>query len=213
MPKEIYRKFFVAPDAPAAAGGFGEIMMGEMFSELGRPSSLHYDRSYRGARIEGKLIRAHQKKLYTKQKIQASGLNIEGKLDLYGDDTLLGRALYSTKDHTRGVNRHGEVVPLGNDQFQQVKPHEFDLMLGFVVFLDLIRIYLVPSELISPCVGKTRNGKIPMTPQHPGAECEGTFPIRHITQFLIEETTVPLNRLSKLNLSIAKARRKIKKFL
>lgn len=94
-----------------------------------------------------------------------------------------------------------------------MKPHEFDLMLGFVVFLDMIRVYMVPSEVISPCVGKVRNGKIPMTPQHPGAECEGTFLIRHISHFLVEEIKVPLNRLSKLGLSIAKYRRKIKKFL
>ena len=108
MPKETYKKFFVAPDAPAAAGASGEIMMGEMFSNLGRAFNLHHDRTYRGTRVEAKLIRAHQKKLYTKQKIQASGLNIEGKLDLYGEDTLLGRALFAVDDHSRGRNRNGE---------------------------------------------------------------------------------------------------------
>lgn len=207
---EPYRDLFLN-EQPAVSGEWAELIASKMFTDLGQPRrrgqyDLDLERTRKG-RIEVKLIRAAERRL----PMSPQHHTLSEYVNLRSKDTLVGRALFATSDHCKGETRDGRVVPLGNQLLQQSKPAKFDYMLALVIFLDRMRVYLCPSEAISPTVSRKAYGKIKMTAQH-GNNQEGVFNLNNLTDLLIwDEKINNLDEVEKQNLSLKSYIRQVTK--
>ena len=86
---------------------------------------------------------------------------------------------------------------LSNTSFQQIKPSEFDLMVGVLVYKDALSIYVVPSSAFHPIViKKTDNankpyikelndaGKIVLSGQHKNNLTEGQIGFNELKKYI-----------------------------
>lgn len=154
-----------------------------VFANLYKSTHVHFDRIWENKKIEIKAIRAVKCKSFRKNLLES---------------TFYNRALFSIdEDHLHGKDREGNIHRLSNISFQQTKSSEFDIFIGFVFFLDLVRIYIVPSSRIASSVSE--EGKIAIINQHRN-ENEGHLHLDRIGDYLVLEIDQPLHKIQKLDL-------------
>ena len=140
------------------------------FRNIDPGNDSHCDRNYKGRKVEIKAIRAVKEK----DKERNGG----GELPICD---LACRALNSIcGDMLHGLDTKGTKRKLQNVSFQQTKASEFDIFVGFVFFLDKIRIYIIQSNKISGAVDEN-NGRIKISTQHRNKK-EGHLTLNNIPE-------------------------------
>jgi hypothetical protein len=158
----MYNDFFINAGSKFGGTKF-EDLINNLFG-LSKPNTSNYDHRIIGTKkghLESKVIRAVRR----------------------GKEPFESRALRATDDHTVGIDSNGKKVKIGGFTWQQVKPFLSDNIVGGVVWLDLIRIYFLPTKYISPKVGKKDLKRIYLGRQHPqgpkaGKLAEGTITLK-----------------------------------
>ena len=134
----------------------------------------------------------------------------KNKVTVYDDGLLnsdyCNRALTSTEDQLYGIDGNGRKHKLQNISFQQTKPGECDFVLGFVVFLDTIRVYLVPMTDVSSTTAEN-DSLIPISNQHRNVN-EGHLTLNYLNTYKIMEIKSSLDDISN-----KKVRYNLKDFL
>jgi hypothetical protein len=78
---------------------------------------------------------------------------------------------------------NNETITMSNTTFQQVKPQEFDYLLGFLIYKDKIELFLIKSDEINKNVTRKNEkgeGLIEISPQHKGNNSEGQININNL---------------------------------
>lgn len=205
-PSYPYEELFLK-EVSAGGGKISEGLVSEIFSDLTPRKDKSHDFMFGESRVETKLIRAHKHHSpFCKRKRFLEALRP------YNNDTLVSRGLTAIPGcHKEGHTRGGLVVPFGNKQLQQFKPKESDYAMLLVVFLDKIRFYVFPSNIVSGTVGKDVGGKITMGRQHP-SKSEGQIEIGKISDYFVYETDASIDSLyGKLSFGKLLKKLKIKK--
>lgn len=97
----------------------------------------------------------------------------------------------------RAISIFDELNHLSNTSLQQIKPAEFDEMLGVLLYKDGIQIYQVPSQVFHPVVLPKRDpkyknqikelrseGKIVLSGQHKDNLTEGQIGFKELSDYL-----------------------------
>jgi hypothetical protein len=141
---------------------------GKVFEGIVCGENPHYDKKWDDAKLEIKGIRASSKKEATSCTTSTPTKN-----------TFNSRALKAIDgDFSHGMDKTGKRQVLSNTSFQQTNPSEFDVFIGFVFFLDRVRVYVIPSENIAHTIGEASD-RIKLVPQHRNPK-EGHLLLRNI---------------------------------
>jgi hypothetical protein len=110
------------------------------------------------------------------------------------------RACRSCLEHDKGLYM-GQELPLGiQAKFQQVKPACFKNLIAAAVFLDVIRVYRIPSKDICETTTELKKGKIKLESQH-GNKKEGQIFAKDLGKYQIlsisEKIEIDLSILDK----------------
>ncbi len=187
--KEIYGALFTNSTGKSIGSWVEKKLVPRLFRDVDtRGANGHFD----GKFAYGKKIKKEESKCF-----RAVYYCKPAESTLFDENSFSSRALFSHEDHDKGIDRNGKVHEMTTQaKFQQVKPGEFDWMIGVAIFLDKIRVYLVPSKHIAPCTKFRKSGKIRLTPQHRN-EDEGQVMVKDLPKYMILEITTPLNKIDK----------------
>lgn len=118
------------------------------------------------------------------------------------------RALNNKKEEDY-INRSVEsfdyknnIQKITNQTFQQIKPSEFNYLIGLVVFSDIIEIYLIKNTEINDTTKNNDENKIILSPQHKGNLLEGSININKLSKknigcFYIEDGNIKIKLYDK----------------
>jgi hypothetical protein len=181
-----YKKYFKNSGGRRFGNWVVEEFIDLIFNECLESDNIHYDRMWKGKKVEVKAIRA----TYAQPKS-----NYLDSLKIEFED----RALYSINgDQLHGLDKHDKKQNLSNLSFQQIKSSEFDIFIGFVFFLDLVRVYVVPAEDIASDVVK-EDGKIRITHQHRN-NSEGHMTLGKVREYMKFELNSSLENIKQRDL-------------
>lgn len=170
------------------------------------PGEIKCDRQFGSYRIECKAMRSVAE---MDEKIDGD-MPISKMVNRVEENTMESRALLSIplidgRKEWQLFGQHPEtnkVVYVGDSCFcQQTKPANFDYLVATNVFLDKMRVYIIPSKDIQPTVSRRGGGKISMAPQH-GNDKEGVLTLAKVMDYHAFDVVSPLNKLGKLKVDI-----------
>jgi len=180
---EPYRICFENPNGRVLGDFAAETFTNLVFDGCIKPNCVHHDRMWEGHKIEIKAIRAAKAKVKIKHD----------PYDVLRND-LVDRALFSIQgDQLYGLDRDGKRRKIQNDSFQQTKSAEFDFFIGYVFFLDLVRVYVIPSKDIASSVEDSEN-KIKIISQHRNTS-EGHMNLDAILKYMKFEISLPFDEI------------------
>ncbi|MHA1949690.1 MAG: hypothetical protein ACW99G_07230 [Candidatus Thorarchaeota archaeon] len=161
-----------------------------------KPNTTKYDKDFDDKKIELKTMRA------VSEMVSAEGESLVDNLNRLVEDTMYSRALYSVKGEIDyGITPDGQKVYIGEQSFcQQVKPAQFDYLIACCVFLDVIRVYVVPSSHISNRVGRRAKGKLTMTEQHRNPH-EGVLRLKQILDYHVFDFSEKISDFDNLEIN------------
>lgn len=157
------------------------------------------DRKFQKYRIECKAMRS------VAPMGDTSTGSISEMLTRIEKNTMARRALYSVDGNDLwGETKTNQFVWLADSCFcQQTKPDNFDYLVATNVFLDKMRVYIIPSSEISPRVGMRTYGKLSMTPQH-GNDAEGVLTLGKVFDYHAFDITDPIDKLDALSIDASR---------
>ncbi len=170
IPDEINgEKYFENPNGVEFGHWVANEYVEKVFEGIVCGENPHYDKKCDDNKLEIKVIRASSKKVRPTNCVISSPTK----------NTFNSRALRSIDDDfSHGLDKNGKCQSLSNTSFQQTNPSEFDIFIGFVFFLDKVRVYVIPSENIAHTIGEVSD-RINLVPQHRNPK-EGHLLLRNI---------------------------------
>ena len=189
--KKIYGNLFENATGKAIGSWVEKKLMPQVFCDVMAGTNAHHDGmtklGKKKVRLEYKCFRA----VYSSDAAEST-ISIMNSLS--------SRACYSCDDrHDVGVDQNGELRELKiQAKFQQVKPKDCDYLLGVAIFLDKMRVYLVPSSDIEPEV-HSNTDRIRLHAQHRN-KGEGQIYVKDLTGHMILEIDTPLEKIESRKL-------------
>jgi len=146
-----------------ASTNYGEMvekfLVENVFSNLERVTSENFD----------------QITLYSRKKIETKSIRMMFK----GSETSYESRAFSILDYTAGYSakKNKYISGLSTTTFQQVKPAEFESMIGVLVYKDGMDIFILNSNKVPNKVKLKEEGKVYLTGQHKNNLEEGQISI------------------------------------